>query len=404
ISDFTPKTAAGRKVQSIMITNYLENSLRASIREAISIEREHRLKGIPCQDDNKDIPENFKLHFLRELGLKRFQRKCNRIHERLKEICHEYELRNSVKEPAINYTPNQQFYDKEFTPSDFKKEIIWQQLFYELTFEALGYSKNKDIMLRLAVEIDLDFVQKNISASNFIEEAEYLYFYVSGLIPKSIKCDEEEFKNYLSKMDSLWERVKNNFRGNILESSKWHFFQLRPQNFPTIRIAGGVRILYQLLHKNLLGRIFSAFEKIDHISDMNRVLKNLLMVKAEGFWKNHYQFDPKATTNLSNFIGYSRAEEIVLNVVLPFIKVFSDVFSKKKDESKVLTVYKTMLQQADNQVAVNVSKALSLPEIYKQSIFYQGLIELFRDYCSKKRCDECEIGKAIKDKSIINFA
>ena len=58
-----------------------------------------------------------------------------------------------LKEPMIKYTPDENFYNKKFTEEDFIDKDIWNQLIYESTFEALGYSKNKDIMFNLAKSV-----------------------------------------------------------------------------------------------------------------------------------------------------------------------------------------------------------------------------------------------------------
>jgi hypothetical protein len=42
-----------------------------------------------------------------------------------------------------------------------------------------------------------------------------------------------------------------------------------------------------------------------------------------------------------------------------------------------------------------MAKALGILEESKRTIISQGMIELFRGYCSKNRCLECEIGKIV---------
>lgn len=396
IRDFIPRTIAGRNIQCLMLSSFLENDIRTAIRHAISSERDHRVKGIACKSMESPATQDQKIHFIRELGLKRFKKKCDRIFDRLKEIYHEEMLRSNMREPSIHYSPNEEFYNKDFEPKDFKSEKLWQQLFYELTFEALGYSKNKDSFRKLATEVDVDFIQKNLPREDFIKNAEYVYFAIAGMKLNINDVKEEESKKYLRSMNEIWNGVRQYYHGEIMDNSKWHFFQLKPQNFPTIRLAGGVRLVYELLYNNLLGRFMSAFEQINMSSRMTRELRSLLVVKSRGFWKHHYHFDKKARNPLNFFIGSSRAEEIVINVVLPFIKVLSDVFERQKHSAKVVSVYKTMMQKTDNRVTIDVANSLSLPEIWKQSVFYQGLIELFREYCSKKRCNECGIGNPRK--------
>ncbi len=394
LKDFYPRTKSGRVIPALNLCSYIEDDLRKAIREAVSLEKDHRLKGIPCQYKELQTTVDKKLTFLRELGIRRFEKKCSRILQRLKEIYFEDLLKNQLKEPSVRYNPNEDFYNREFKASDFKKASLWEQLFYELLFEALGYSKNKDISRKLAEEVELDFLKKFINKQNFIQEAECVFFYVSGLTPKPNECLGETL-GYVKNIHNFWQRVKDNFKGSLLEGSKWHFFQLRPQNFPTIRLAGGVRLLYELLYNNLLGKIFSAFEKIENSPQMVKTCKSLLIVNADGFWKYYYHFNKKNDVPFKTFIGVARAEEIVVNVLLPFIRVFYDIFGKKKESTRVMNVYKTMMQTTDNQIAIDIANALQLPTIVHQSVFYQGLIELFREYCSKKKCSVCEISSPV---------
>jgi hypothetical protein len=42
-----------------------------------------------------------------------------------------------------------------------------------------------------------------------------------------------------------------------------------------------------------------------------------------------------------------------------------------------------------------MSDSLFINDAWKKSILSQGMLELFRSYCSKNRCLECSIGKAV---------
>lgn len=389
-----PYVESGRKVEAVNISNFLTEEMREAIRKAINSQKENKMFYMPCKELNHLMPENEKLEFLKMLGMKRFEKKCNKFVDRLKEIRFENELKSrQIKEPLINYSPDKEFYLKELKQDELKEETYWQQLFYENLFEALGYTKNKDIFRELSNEVNLTFLRHFAPKEDFNLFAEFIFFKVSNMLPDNVKSNDEKVLNYKNEMDEYWKRVGNSFDGLILNREKWHFYQIRPQNFPTIRLAGGVRLLKEVIYNNLLGRILNEFEKVNHINSLLNTLRKMLIVRADGFWKYYYNFDIKCEQPLNYFIGSTRAEEIILNVVLPFVKVFNTIFYNKKLCQKVDMLYRTLYQKTENQLVAQLSVNLSIERFQNQSIFQQGLIELFRDYCSKKRCRECKIGE-----------
>jgi hypothetical protein len=118
-------------------------------------------------------------------------------------------------------------------------------------------------------------------------------------------------------------------------------------------------------------------------------------VKASGYWREHYVFDKSSKIKLNYIIGISRADEIFINVILPFLSVYFDMFGNEALSKKVLKVYNEYNQKVDNKIVRNVSDALKLDGVNKKTIYSQGMIEVFRNYCSKNKCLECEIGKKI---------
>ncbi|MDX9925221.1 MAG: hypothetical protein RBS48_10680, partial [Ignavibacteriaceae bacterium] len=62
---------------------------------------------------------------------------------------------------------------------------------------------------------------------------------------------------------------------------------------------------------------------------------------------------------------------------------------------KILKIYEIYNQKSDNSLITDMAKALGILEESKRTIISQGMIELFRGYCSKNRCLECEIGKIV---------
>lgn len=384
-------TQSGRHVPTLNLSKYLSQPLRQTILTEISKIGEDEIK-MPCSEVIDEATEEIKLKFIKELGLARYRKKCDRFLARLKELIVLQEV--NVSEPKINHDFHKVIDERTFKTSDFENAEIWQQLLYEEIFEALGYSKNKDIMMKLSHAVDINFFRK-IPAENFIPLAESALFFISGLMPEASKLEDETTSEYIRDLYENWEKVKSNYDGILLNKSNWHFFKLRPQNFPTVRLAAGARLLDRIINKNLFSRIISAVTSIQNNYKLISKLRDLLIVKGEGYWSKHYNFNKEVRTDIKYFIGLGRADETIVNIILPILTVYFEIFDKRKLAEKVLSLYIHFSQKESNHLVDEVSEVLNVSEHKLRSVYYQGMIELFRNYCIKQNCLECEIGKKV---------
>jgi hypothetical protein len=380
----------GRKIPSVCLADYFKDELgNVSINE-MNANSNHNSQYLRCKDVNNILEQNIKKDFLRKLGLERFNKKKDKILYRLKELTYLREL--NLKEPVIKYEITQDFLNREFNQNDFKIREIWQQLFYEFIFEALGYSKNKNAMLTLAKSANVEFI-RSVSDSNDLDLLLHSSLYnIAGLL---LELKEDENEDYLNGIRSLWNSIKEKYDGRLLNKSNWHFFKLRPNNFPTIRIAGGAVLLRKIIFEELIENLISRFERINNPGVLTKAVKTLFVVQANGYWKYHYTFEDKKKIELKYFIGGSRADEIIINVVLPFIFIYGEVFNSSVLKKKVLEVYYQYIQNEDNSIAKFMADSLYINNAWKKSILSQGMLELFRSFCSKNKCLDCPIGKLV---------
>jgi hypothetical protein len=385
-------TSDGRKVQSVSLVSFLKNDLIKNVQKAILSERTTRINKMRCVEANRQMTDNDKLNFIYELGVMRFKKKRDKFYERLKEIIFIQDMK--LKEPVVKYELNERFYNREFTQKDFCQKIIWQQLVYESIFEALGYSNNKEIMKILAMAVSIKFLS-SLNKHDYVSTVESVLFNVGGLMPDINNLPDEEVSAYVKNMYEHWNEIKNKYDGRMFNSTQWHFFRIRPQNFPTIRIAGGARIINKLINSNLIDKMMEAVEQIGDLTKLTQLLRSLLIVKAEGFWSRHYIFTQSKRDLINYFIGAERSDEILVNIILPVLSLYFEIFDKKELSQKIINLYLNFYQKTENNLVNEVSDTLSLKDAWKRSVLYQGMIELFREYCTKERCLECLIGKTV---------
>ena len=386
-------TQEGRKVPSICLSKFLNGELQANIQQAILSERDTRTTKLRCDGINQLLNSQEKLDIIYELGVNRFRLKCAKILERLKEISYVNQL--ILKEPMVKYTLDENFFNKKFTEEDFTDPDIWNQHVYESIFEALGYSKNKDIMLKLAKLAGINYLKNFKNEPNFGLIIESILFNISGLIPDISRLPDEVSIEYARQLREIWANLKIKYDGKSFHSAHWHFMKLRPQNFPTIRLAGGCRIVYKLVNEDLFAKILKIVKRSTDHKKIISEIRNILIVKSEGFWRNHYVFDQPSKIPLNYFLGLSRVDEIIVNVILPTVAVYYEIFGKKEYSERTVKIYANFYQNSENNLVDEVSQILNLNDAWKRSVLYQGMIELFRNYCSKDKCLECSIGQKV---------
>jgi hypothetical protein len=386
-------TRDGRKVTSICLANFMDKETVKSLDSSEHEPVEETMGGIKCSNnmDRSDI--DAKQKFLHQLGSDRYQKKCKKIFERLRELQFINEL--GLKEPVVSYDLSAQFHERKFTHSDFTGKEIWQQLLYELIFEALGYSKNKSQMMSLAQAANINFISKIETDGVILEKYEAALLNISGLAQTKESISEDVSAQYIERMNLHWNSIRLFYDGKLYDEAQWHFFRLRPQNFPTVRIAGGVRLLREIVHGNLIGTLIKKITEIHNITVLINSIRSLFVIKSDGFWRTHYVLDQTASAEIKYFVGAARADEIVVNVILPFFSVYFDVFGNQNLSKKVLKMYDFYEQKSENQIINEMAEALQFHEQMKRTIYAQGMIELFRNYCSKNKCLECEIGKSV---------
>ena len=384
-------TQSGRKVPTLSLEGYLSATIKQNIQQDLkAIQSEDEIK-MPCSQLNHNVDRREKLSYLKNLGLLRFRKKCEKNIERLKEIVLLNELQ--IKEPKVFHDFHKEISNREYVQKDFEHLELWQQLYYEQLFEALGYSKNKDIMLKLSKAVDIKFF-KTIDDLNK-EKIESILFHISGMFPDVIDIANEETSEYMRNSLDLWMAIKNNYDSGLLNKNEWNFFKLRPQNFPTIRIAAGARLLEKIIIHEQFIRIINIFKQNSDINKLITKLRNEIIIKGEGYWAGHYNFNKETKTKLNYFIGLGRADEIVINIILPIYSVYFEIHGDKDLSQKVLNLFLNYYQKEGNHLVDQINDILGLKNEKFRSVYYQGMIDLFRNYCIKNKCIECEIGKKV---------
>ncbi len=382
----------GRKIPSVNISKYLSMDFIDTIKNQEFSENKDKIH-LKCEDKVENVDYFIKEKFVAELGFEKYQQKISRMKHRLLEL--KFLSENQIKEPKINYELPAKYYESDFLPVDFKQSQLWEQLFYEYLAESLGFMKNREPMRKLAILLNLDYLRKIGKDENQIIRIQSMLFAISGLLTNFSETEIPESDDYQRELLQNWSEIKTIYDSEFMNELDWQFFKMRPQNFPTIRIAALSKFVSQILNENLIKQLFREINSEKKIAEIINNLQGQFIQKSFGFWKNHFTFYKPAKTEIKYFVGQSRANEIIINVVLPFFGLYSEIFGLSDSNAKILKILNIYKMRNEYQVVNELSNKIGLDKLINRGLFSQGILFLYKNYCTKNRCKECKIGKEV---------
>lgn len=286
----------------------------------------------------------------------------------------------------------------------------WEETTYQLLAKNFGFKINSDAFLRLSCVLPLKILLKH---RDNLFQIEALLFGQSGLLdgnlltrPTGIHNDQPDGKDDYIKLLTREYRLlahKYSLDNDKLSNMEWKFLRLRPANFPTIRISQ-----FACLIHNTPG----FFSTILETKDVKKLYK-LFKVQQTDYWQTHYLFDKTATaahtdniatgktgqankpdTNRHRKIpgfGKMSIENLIINTIAPLLICYA----KQKDNNIYIERAVRFLESlpAEKNHIINYWQDINMP--MKSAFDTQAGIELYNNFCKKKKCLSCKIGVAI---------
>jgi hypothetical protein len=382
-----------------VLNSFLSESIRSIWNKTILDERARRAEQIKCLGRNDGVEPERLRKWIDHLALERLELKLRRFEERLKQLAQERIL--STREPFRRYGVRFEGKPedippvlKELTQKDLADKLPWEQMLYEGIMEALGYSKNQDAFRRVAENATLDRIRE-IEAEKNRTTVEALLFGVAGLLPKIRSLRHKDSRAYARTLIRTWNEIRTRYRAEVLHAGDWHFFPTRPVNMPTIRLAAAAGIVQNILNNDFFRTTIRTFKSVSDTAQIRTELHALFALDGHPFWSVHYHFD-EPTSRPIRPLGSTRIDEIVVNVLMPIGLLYARVFKDKAVRDGVLRLYRWYPAGSDNSITRLMEKQLVRGRIKLSSMSaQQGVIQLYKFYCTEERCGECEVGKVV---------
>jgi hypothetical protein len=388
---------SGRIIPVLVLGRFLSDTIQTIWQKAILDERSKKFHTIPCFDKNTILTPDALEHWLVKLALERLELKLRRFDERLKQLAHERRMTLREWQRPYGALPLEGEHNeipmpfKELTQKDFSTKDLWEQLLYEGVMEGLGYSKNREPFLRLAENMTLHILS-GLIAPHSDDMIESLMFGAANLLPKSETIQEKESRRYVYRLRKSWKSLRPQYHGEILHPADWQFFPTRPSNFPTIRLAAASVLVKKFMSEDIFRRTIQTLKSSASASAKEKLLIELFHIETNGFWQHHFNFQNTAPVPVTA-LGISRIRDITMNAVLPIALLYARIFKDKDVREGVLDVYQSIPSYENNSITRLMEKQLLKKRAaVKNVIRQQGVIQLYKYYCSEERCSECELG------------
>uniref|UniRef100_UPI0040495A16 DUF2851 family protein n=1 Tax=Flavobacterium sp. TaxID=239 RepID=UPI0040495A16 len=252
----------------------------------------------------------------------------------------------------------------------------WEAILFVLLAKNFGSNTNGNLFMQMALSFDFSLVRKEMQNPQLLEA---LFFGRMNLL------DDDFQENYPNALKKEWEyqKVKYHLTDSYLQ--KPQFFKVRPDNFPTIRIA-------QLA--NLYVEKKQLFQEILAMDDMDKIYK-IFNVQTSEYWKNHYRFDLISTPKIKK-ISKSFIQNIYINTILPIkFAFYKSTNSWGKMDSLV-----TMMQSLDAEKNTFMQKFSEFGIKPVNAFQTQALLNLKQNYCDLQKCLNCAIGNSLLSEKI----
>jgi len=283
---------------------------------------------------------------------------------------------SSVDEFIFSNWKERLFFERLERKSEEIKVLLQQEnnnfeaVLFQLLAKNFGLKVNGDAFLRLAQSVDFSIIQKIRFDENKFTA---LLFGQAGFLEEDIQ------EEYYQQLKREYTYLQHKFKLHAVSKNEFSFFRMRPNNFPTIRIAQLVSLF--TTHQNL----FSQLIAINNPKDFYE----LFAVAVPPFWKTHYTFEsiskPSAKKITNSFVDL-----LIVNTLIPL----KFLYQKNRGEGDI-AFFLELLKKIKSEKNSIISKFSEIGVGSENAFETQALLELKNNYCAPKRCLECAIGNAL---------
>ncbi|MDR2971392.1 MAG: DUF2851 family protein [Bacteroidales bacterium] len=247
----------------------------------------------------------------------------------------------------------------------------WEQTLFFVLCQSFGFKTNAPAFEILGKVLPLKILKKHADSHLQVTA---LIFGQAGML------EEELDDSYYQSLQNEYLYLKAKYRLIPVDGKCWNLLRLRPHNFPCIRLAQLGEIIFN--QKDLFAKV-TTLQNLDNFH-------NILVYKPNDYWKTHYYFG-KTSRESKKIMGEKSFYLLLINALIPFLYSYSKFKGNEKLQEYSLQLLE-LLPFEENHIT---TKYREIGFCARHAGNSQGLLELYHEYCEKKRCIDCGVGQQV---------
>lgn len=248
----------------------------------------------------------------------------------------------------------------------------WNEAFYVSLFRAVGAGSNRESYERLARTVSFTQICR---VRESVASAEALLLGAAGLL------EAEPSDDYSDKLRYEFKHLSRRFGIVPMHRNAWNLRSGRPDQKPVLRIAELAALLVS-------GEFF--FSRLVNCKTQ-RDIRQVFSASASEYWTTHYCFGQPSGRSVKRF-GDMMLDNLGINLVVPMIFAYGKITGNEELKERAIGILEEI--RAENHIRI-VREWKTHGVAADNAFFSQGLLELTREYCEKKRCAYCNIGRIV---------
>lgn len=249
---------------------------------------------------------------------------------------------------------------------------VWSETFYILLCRTFGFKLNALPFELLARSLPLRILDKHRDS---LFQLEALLFGQAGFL------EEPAADEYIRSLQEEYRYLRHKYSLQPLESYLWKHLRLRPQNFPSVRLAQFASLVHRSVH------LFSRILDTEDLGELKKLFEGISM---SSYWQSHNK-PGRECVKIAATLGQASVENILINTVSVALYSYGKYTDNRQFISRSINLLESIPAETNRIV-------LRYREIGVKSAgadSSQALLQLKKRYCDQKKCVNCAVGTRI---------
>ena len=255
----------------------------------------------------------------------------------------------------------------------------WSELTYRALAINFGFKINSNAFELLAQSLPYKILQRHGDSRL---QTYALIFGQAGLLqpdaPDNTQTPQDE---YFKQLSNEYEYLRYKYKLTAIPSGLWNLLRLRPINFPGIRLAQFSELLFSCTD------LFNELVLNEKLSNIQNLFQN---IRPHEYWQTHFQ-PGKTTRKHPAHLGKESINLLFINSIVPLTFAFGSFSGNDQLKSKAIDILENTPAESNHITR----QFCTYPFPHNSAMYSQALLELYSNFCKKKKCYSCPIGQYV---------